>query len=61
MKLRKQYNQARINIFKITPQMTAMLAEYWQRIDDLADRQVQGEEAAAPSGRGGTGSGTPES
>jgi hypothetical protein len=59
VKLRKQYNQARINIFKITPQMTAMLAEYWQRIDDLAsDRQATGEEADAPSGRGGTG--TPE-
>jgi len=46
VKLRKQYNQARINIFKITPQMTAMLAEYWQRIDDQADQQVQAEEAA---------------
>jgi len=62
VKLHKQYQQARINIFNITPQMTAMLAEYWQRIDDLAsDRQATGEEAAAPSGRGGTGSGTPES
>jgi hypothetical protein len=55
LKLRKQYTQARINIFKITPQMTAMLAEYWQRIDDQADRQATGEEADAPSGRGGTG------
>jgi len=60
-KLRKQYTQARINIFKITPQMTAMLAEYWQRIDDQADQQVQGAQAHEPSGRGGTGSGTLES
>jgi len=53
-KLRKQYNQARINIFKITPQMTAMLAEYWEKIDEASDRQATGEEAAEPSGRGGT-------
>jgi hypothetical protein len=60
VKLRKHYHQARINIFKKTPQLQSMLAEYWQTTDEqAADRQATGEEADEPSGRGGTGTGTP--
>ena len=67
-KLRKQYNQARINIFKMTPQLTSMLEEYWQKTDNqasrqtgqAADRQAQGEEEE-PAGTGGAGTGTSQS
>jgi hypothetical protein len=56
VKLRKQYNQARVNIFKKTPQLQSMLAEYWQTTDEqAADRQAKGEEEDEPTGAGGTG------
>jgi hypothetical protein len=65
-KMRKHYQQARVNVFKLTPQVKSMIAEYWQSTDDQADwqagqasdKQAQGEEAEKPSGRGGTGTGT---
>jgi hypothetical protein len=39
-KFRKAYKQARVNIFKKTPQLQSMLAEYWGTTDDLPDRQA---------------------
>jgi hypothetical protein len=65
-KLRKHYRQARVTIFKKTPQYKAMLAEYWQSTEEQpvlsADRQdrqaghAQSEhDADATEGEAGTG------
>jgi hypothetical protein len=57
VKMRKHYQQSRINVLKKTPQLTSMLEEYWQRTDDQADWQAHGEEARESKGSGGAGTG----
>ena len=58
-KLRKHYRQARVTIFKKTPQYKAMLAEYWQSTDDNPDWQAghtqSGHDADATEREAGTG------
>ena len=59
VKMRKHYKQARVNVFKKTPQLQSMLAEYWQTTEDLPDRQAGhapgGQDAHVHDGEAGTG------